>query len=158
MPRKRLDALIAIGQLIAPKARLADELVQACEAPEDYADAFAGQLDDGDPEAGRAGPIDLPWTALIRGLGRAGAVVELDGSAGAEALRRSLEQLEGCPRGAFAWMKHDGELADRSTAELVELAGKSLLARGAVLAALAGQARRRDLSHGRLCHGSGWTP
>ena len=142
MPSKRLDALIAIGKLIAPKAKLADELVSALETPEDYVDRFASELD----QRGIDGPVDhLPWVALVRGLAEAVAVVELDDHTDAETVRRSIEQLGGCPRGAFAWMKHDGELADRSTAELLELTGKALLAKATQLAELDGEANRRWL-------------
>jgi hypothetical protein len=186
MPPPRLDALIAIGTLIAPEAeaRPAVELARAWNDPDDYADAHAGELE----ARGIDGPVDhLPWIALIELLAGARALVELDReseAAGAEpgmesraksrtehradpgaehgaqraapgaepgaeidaeTLRRAIERLAGCPRGAFAWMKHDGELADRSTAELCELAGKALLARGVQLAQLGGDALGRCL-------------
>ena len=145
MPAARLDVLIAIGKLIAPNAKLDDELAQALEDPEGYVDAHAQELD----QRGLRGsdpPVDhLPWVALVVALARAGAVVELDDHTDAETVRRSIEHLEACPRGAFAWMKHDAELGDRSTEELVELAGKALLAKGAQLAQLDGEANRRWL-------------
>jgi hypothetical protein len=146
MPPKRLDALIAIGKLIAPKATLADELTAALEDPEGYVDAFAEELEPRGLVPGSYGPVDhLPWVALVRGLAHADAAVELDDHTDAETVRRSIEQLGGCPRGAFAWMKHDGELAERSTEELVELTGKALLAKGAQLAELDAEANRRWL-------------
>lgn len=146
MPSKRLDALLAIGKLIAPKAKLTDELVFALEDPERYADAYARELDDREPGTGIDGPDDdLPWGALVRGLAHAGAVAELDDNSGAETVRRSIEQLDGCPRGAFAWMKHDRELDDRSTEELLELAGKALLGKTAQLVQLDGDGHRRWL-------------
>jgi len=144
---KRLDALIAIGTLIAPKAALADELTSALEDPEAYADELAEELEQRGYGRGSDDPVDhLPWIALVRGLVHADAVVEIDDHTDAETLRRSIEQLGGCPRGAFAWMKHDGELGDRSTEELVELTGKALLAKGAQLAELDREANRRWLA------------
>lgn len=143
MPAKRLDALIAIGAVIAPKAKLADELRAALDTPEDYVDEFAEELD----QRGIGGPVDhLPWAALVRGLAAAGAVLELDDHTDAGTVQRSIEQLAGCPRGAFAWMKHDGELGERSTAELLELTGKALLAKGAQLTELDSEANRRWLA------------
>jgi hypothetical protein len=144
---KRLDALIAIGTLIAPTAALAGELASALEDPEAYADELAEELEQRGYGRGSDGPVDhLPWIALVRGLVQADAVVEIDDHTDAETLRRSIEQLGGCPRGAFAWMKHDGELGDRSTEELVELTGKALLAKGAQLAELDREANRRWLA------------
>lgn len=138
----RLDALIAIGKLIAPKAKLAAELESALETPEDYADAYATDLE----PRGIDGPVDhLPWVALARGLAEAEAVAWLDDTSDAEVVRRSIEGLGGCPRGAFVWMKHDGELGDRSTEELVELTGKALLDKGAQLAEFDREANRRWL-------------
>ena len=128
MPPARLPALLAIGTSIAPNAKLAGELKAALEHPEDYVDAHAKELD----ERGIHEPVDhLPWVALVRGLALAQAVATLDGHRDAETVRRSIEALDSCPRGAFTWMKHDAELADRSTAELLELTGKALLAKEA---------------------------
>jgi len=142
MPPARFPALLAIGTLIAPKARLAGELEAALKDPEDYIDDHAKEL----AERGIHEPVDhLPWVALVRGLALAQAVATLDGHADAEAVRRSIEALGGCPRGAFTWMKHDGELADRSTEELLELAGKALLGKGAQLVQLDGDADHRWL-------------
>jgi hypothetical protein len=148
MPPKRLDALLAIGKLIAPKAKLA-ELVPTPEDPEHDPGADGKGLDGRRRPSGRGSnpPGDeLPWGALVQGLARAGAAVELDDDADAEAVRRSLEQLGGCPRGAFAWMKHDGELGDRSTEEVLELAGKALLGKSAQLVQLDSGPRQRWLT------------
>ena len=143
MPPARLPALLAIGTSIAPNAKLAGELKAALEHPEDYVDAHAKELD----ERGIHEPVDhLPWVALVRGLALAQAVATLDGHRDAETVRRSIEALDSCPRGAFTWMKHDAELADRSTAELLELTGKALLAKGAQLVQLDGEADRRWLA------------
>ena len=146
MPSKRLDALLAIGKLIAPKAKLTDELVAALEDPEHYIDTYTKERDERGPAWGVHRSVDeLPWVALVRGLVQAGAAVELDDRTDAEALQRLIGQLEGCPRGAFAWMKHDGELGDRSTEELLELTGKALLGKTAQLVQLDGEAQRRWL-------------
>jgi|GEM_PF-3750227 len=135
MPPKRLDALIAIGTLVAPHAKRAFELAQAWDTPDEYADEHAALLE----VRGIEGAVDhLPWIALIEILAHAGALAELDGTPDAEALKKAVEKLEDCPRGAFAWMKHDGELAERSAAELLELAGKALLAKDAQLVQLTG--------------------
>jgi len=138
----RFPALLAIGTLLAPKARLAGELEAALKDPEDYVDDHAKELD----ERGIHEPVDhLPWVALVRGLVEAQVVATLDGHADAETVRRSLEALDGCPRGAFTWMKHDAELAERSTEELLELTGKALLGKGAQLVQLDGEADHRWL-------------
>ena len=138
----RFPALLAIGTLLAPKARLAGELEAALKDPEDYVDDHAKELD----ERGIHEPVDhLPWVALVRGLVEAQVVATLDGHADAETVRRSLEALDGCPRGAFTWMKHDAELAERSTEELLELTGKAMLDRGAQLVQLDALAHRRWL-------------
>jgi hypothetical protein len=166
MPPPRLDALIAIATLVAPDAGPTSELASAWNAPDDYADAHAGQLE----ARGVDGSVEhLPWIALVELLAGARAVVELDrepdgvpiadrglppgvsaaegrrGVIAAERLRLAIERLASCPRGAFAWMKHDPELADRSTAELCELAGKALLAKGFQLAQLGSEALGRCL-------------
>lgn len=142
MPSKQLDALTAIAALLAPGAKRTGDLAKAWEDPDDYADDHAAELE----LRGVDGPVDhLPWLALIEALAHADALVELDGDPDAEALRRAIERLEGCPRGAFAWMKHDGELAERSTAELVELAGKALLAKRVQLVQLGGEDLHRCL-------------
>ena len=163
MPPPRLDALIAIGSLVAPEAGRAPDVARAWNDPEGYADAHAEALE----ARGIDGPVDhLPWIALVEVLAGARALVELDREAAtaapgagpgaerdaapsaqvdAEVLRRAIERLAGCPPGAFAWMKHDRELADRSTAELCELSGKALLAKGAQLVQLGGEALGRCL-------------
>jgi len=164
MPPPRLAALIAIGTLVAPEAETkpAVELAKAWNDPDGYADAHARELE----ARGIEGPVDhLPWIALIEILAAARALVEIDrrpdiepdaepgaepgaeplAQLDAEGLRRAIEQLAGCPRGAFAWMKHDAELAERSTAELCELAGKALLARGVQLAQLGDEVLGRCL-------------
>jgi hypothetical protein len=143
MPPARFPALLAIGTLIAPKARLAGELEAALKDPEDYVDDHAKEL----AERGIDEPVDhLPWVALVRGLVEAQAVATLPGHGDAETVRRSIEALEGCPRGAFSWMKHDAELAERSTEELLELTGKALLGKGAQLVQLDGDADHRWLA------------
>lgn len=135
MPPKRLDALIAIGTLVAPHAKRAFDLTQAWDAPDDYAEEHAALLE----VRGIAGAVPhLPWIALIEILAHAGALAELESALDAEALKKAVERLEDCPRGAFAWMKHDGELAERSAAELLELAGKALLAKELQLVQLTG--------------------
>ena len=141
MPSKQLDALTAIAGLLAPGAKRTGDLAKAWDDPDDYADDHAAELE----LRGVDGPVDhLPWLALIELLAHADALVELDTDAAPdpEALRRAIERLEGCPRGAFAWMKHDAELAERSTAELLELAGKALLAKRVQLVQLGGEALR----------------
>ncbi len=143
MPPAQFPALLEIGTLIAPEARLAGELEAALKDPADYVDDHAKEL----AERGIHEPVDhLPWVALVRGLALAQAVATLDGHGGAETVRRSIEALDGCPRGAFTWMKHDAELADRSTEELLELTGKALLGKGAQLVQLDGEADRRWLA------------
>ena len=135
MPPKRLDALIAIGTLVAPHAKRALELAEAWETPEDYADTYADAL----AARGVDGAVDhLPWLALIDILREANALAELAADSDADALKKALERLTDCPRGAFAWMKHDGELAERSLPELLELTGKALLAKGVQLIQLGG--------------------
>ena len=146
MPPARLPTLLAIGELIAPKAKLAAELETALEDPEDYVDTYGQELG----ERGIHEPVDhLPWVALVRGLVEAEAVATLDDPSDAPdraaVVRQSIEPLDGCPRGAFAWMKHDAELAERSTEELLELTGKALLDRGAQLVQLDALAHRRWL-------------
>jgi len=136
---KQLDALTAIAALLAPSAKRAGDLAKAWDDPDDYADDHAAELE----LRGIDGVVDhLPWLALIELLAHADALVELDGAPDAETLRRAIERLEGCPRGAFAWMKHDAELAERSPAELLELAGKALLAKRVQLVQLGGEALR----------------
>ena len=136
---KQLDALTAIAALLAPGAKRAGDLAKAWDDPDDYADDHAAELE----LRGIDGVVDhLPWLALIELLAHADALVELDGAPDAETLRRAIERLEGCPRGAFAWMKHDAELAERSPAELLELAGKALLAKRVQLVQLDGEALR----------------
>jgi hypothetical protein len=143
MPAARLDALIAIGKLIAPKAKIAEEVAYALDDPEGYVDAYAEELE----PRGIDGPVDhLPWVALVRALTHAGAVAEIEGAMDAEAMRRAIEPHGACPRGAFAWMKHDAELGERSPEELIELTGKALLAKGAQLAQLDGEGSRRWLA------------
>ncbi|MBA3542049.1 MAG: hypothetical protein H0T79_20705 [Deltaproteobacteria bacterium] len=79
---------------------------------------------------------DLAWVALVDRLAELGALAEIDWKTAPEDLASSITKIKGCPRSAFAWMKHDDELDERSTEELLELAGKHLLAKDFQLASL----------------------
>jgi hypothetical protein len=122
--RARLDALIALATLLAPKARkLCARVTLAFDEPKAYVKKHASHLS----ERGIEEPIpSLPWFALIDGLADEKATFGIDWKTDAEDLKWAVRQIRGCPARAFAWMKRDEELEERSTWELLELSGKHL--------------------------------
>lgn len=129
-----MAATLAIGAALAPRSRrLAARVELAFRDPRAYLRAHARRAADRGIEA----PIaSLPWIALIDALIEARACVEIDWKSDAETVAWAIGKLRAAPRGACAWMKQDRELADRSTWELLELAGGKLVARGLTLASL----------------------
>jgi hypothetical protein len=131
----RLDALLAIARLLAPSARaLPGAVTQAATQPAAYHRVRAARLEDRGIEAPRP---DLPWIALVDGLIAARACSEIDWKTDAENVAWAIGKLRGVPRGAFAWMKREPDLDDRSTWELLEMSGRHLRERGLQLAMLA---------------------
>jgi hypothetical protein len=122
----RLDALLAIGSLLAPKAKtLAAGVTQAFEDPAAYLAAHAKRMDDRSIDE----PQDnLPWIALIDALGDARVLAEIDWKFGGEDIAYNLEQLRGFPKRAVKWLRALDENDDRSTLELLEVCGQRLLA------------------------------
>ena len=130
----RLEALLAIVRLLAPSARgLPGAVTQAATQPATYYRAHAVRL--GDRGIDAPGP-DLAWIALVDGLIAAKACSEIDWKTDAENVAWAIGNLRGIPRGAFAWMKRESDLDDRSTWELLEISGAHLRERGLQLAML----------------------
>jgi hypothetical protein len=123
----RLEALLEIGQLLAPRAkRLPAEVTAAFTDARAYLTAKLRRKT-GLHEA--LADKRLPWLALIRALADAGACAAVDWRASAPEIERALARL-GAPRSAIAWMKRQDDDAETSTEELLEMAGEKLRARG----------------------------
>ena len=134
MAPARLAALLELGALVAPRARaLPARVEQAFADPRAYLRAHARRMDDRNIE--RAVP-ELPWVALIEALIDARACVEIDWKTDAEDVAWAIARLPAVPRAAVTRLKRDPELDQRSTWELLELAGQHLLAHDLTLAAL----------------------
>ena len=124
---KRLDALLAIGARLAPKAKpLAAEVTQAFRAPQAYLAKHARRMD----ERGIDEPIAaLPWIALVDALERAKVLHEIDWKAEDDDVQHAIGKLVK----GFRLAKGD---EDRSTWEALEEAGLALRARRLQLAQL----------------------
>ena len=121
MPRKtddqRLQALLAIAELLAPRAReIATAITEAVRAPGDYLAAHAARMNE---RAISAPPPNLPWIALIDALGEAGALVELD-------WKTEAEDVEAAVRALAKGFRLPAGDDDRSTWELLEEAAQAL--------------------------------
>lgn len=118
---KRLDALIAIGALIAPRAKtLAAHVTQAFQEPAAYVTAHADRMND----RGIDEPVDdLPWIALIDALHDAKALSEIDWKTEAEDVEWNIAKLA---RGFKLPPADDPDDDERATWELLELAGLAL--------------------------------
>lgn len=130
--KKQLAASLKLATIFAGAKgkKLAPELTQAFEKPALYLKQHAAALQ----ARNVTGPIPLlPWLALIDGLAGAKCCVGIDWKSPAEDVAYALLKLGGPKKPK--WLK-DGSLDDRSTAELLELAGKELKAAGKQLASL----------------------
>jgi hypothetical protein len=121
----RLDALIAIARLLAPKSkRVVDEVTQAFERPAAYFKAHRKRLDERSIDKPDK---DLPWIALVDALTAAKVLVEIDWKTAADDLHWNLAKLG--RKKETAWLaKIDPITDDRSTLELLEETGQRLLA------------------------------
>ena len=130
----RRDALLAIARLLAPSARrIPGAVTQAATQPAAYHRAHAARLAERNIDV--PGP-SLPWIALVDGLIAAKACHEIDWKTDAENVAWAIGTVRGVPRGAFAWMKQETDLDDRSTWELLEMSGQRLREGGLQLAQL----------------------
>lgn len=130
--KKQLAASLKLATIFAGAKgkKLAPELTQAFEAPAAYVKQHAAALN----ERNVTGPIPLlPWLALIDGLARAKCCVGIDWKSPGEDVAYAVNKLGGPKKPK--WLKDDA-IDDRSTAELLELAGKELKASGKQLASL----------------------
>jgi hypothetical protein len=128
---KRLEALVAIGALVAPKAkRLAADLALAFHDAAAYIAAHAERMDDRGIDEPSA---DLPWIALVDALVDAEVLVEIDWKTDAEDVEWAIGKLAKQLRLPPA---DDPDDDDRSTWELLELAGIALRERDLQLAHL----------------------
>lgn len=129
---KRRDALAAIAKLIAPKAKRA--VVEVTAAATDgaaYYRAHETQL----AERNIDGPMPLlPWIALVDALIAAKACTEIDWKTDADEVAWAIGKLPGAPRKALAAIAREDD--DRSTWELLELAGQLLRGHDRQLCAL----------------------
>jgi hypothetical protein len=114
---KRLDALLAIGALLAPRAKKLSAMVtQAFREPAAYIARHASRMD----ERGIDRPTaSLPWLALIDALERAKALFELDWKATDEDVDWAVRKL------AKGFRLPSGD-EERSTWEALEEAGLAL--------------------------------
>ncbi len=128
---KRLDALLAIGTLLAPKAKRLHALVtQAFEQPAAYVAAHRKELS----ERGIAKPCgNLAWIALIDALEDANGLVEIDWKTDTEDLVAAIRTLH---RGFKLRKLTEDEDDDLSTWELLEIAGAAVRKKGVRLAQL----------------------
>jgi hypothetical protein len=118
---KRLEALTTIGTLLAPKAKsLAKSVAIAFTDPVAYLAAHEERMNDrgiDEPEEG------LAWIALIDALQDAKALVEIDWKTDAENVEWAIKKLHK----QFQLPKvDDPDLDERSTWELLEIAGALL--------------------------------
>jgi hypothetical protein len=117
---KRLEALLAIGALLAPKAKkVAAAVTQASRQPKAYLAAHRKRMDERDIETPIAA---LPWIALVDALEAAKVLVEIDWKTEADDLQWSIRKLTK----GFRLPKYDGDADERSTWEMLELAGIEL--------------------------------
>ena len=134
----KLEALLAIGKLVAPGSKsLASEVTLAFEDPAAYAKKFAKRMDArsiGKP------PKNLPWIALIDSLDEAGALAEVDHREDTVDVKRAIDGLRGLGKSKerWKWLKafSEEDLEDMDLAELLEHVGSHLGAEGVVLAQL----------------------
>lgn len=121
----RLDSLVAIAQLLAPKSkRVVSDVTQAFENPKAYFKAHRKRLDERNIDKPDK---DLPWIALVDALIAAKGLVEIDWKTAADDLHWNLGKLG--RKKETAWLsKIDPITDDRSTLELLEETGQRLLA------------------------------
>jgi predicted DNA-binding WGR domain protein len=119
--RKRLDALIAIGRMLAPNAkRLAADVTHAFADPVAYVVANAKRMNDRAIDE----PIPtLPWVVLVNALDDANALVEIDWKTPAQDLEWNLRKL--VKKFALPPADHPDD-DERSTWEMLQLAGQAL--------------------------------
>lgn len=134
----KLEALLAIGKLIAPGAKsLPGEVTLAFEDPAAYAKKFAKRMK---ARSITKPPKNLPWIALIDALQDAGALAELDHRAETADVKRGIDGLAGLPKSKerWKWLKalSEEEQEDLDLAELLEHAGAHLGEEGFLLAQL----------------------
>lgn len=130
--KKQLAASLKLATIFAGAKgkKLAPEVTQAFEAPAEYVKQHAAALH----ERNVTGPIPLlPWLAVIDGLARVKCCVGIDWKSPGEDVAFAVHKLGGPKKPK--WLK-DEALDDRSTWELLELAGKELKASGKQLASL----------------------
>ncbi len=130
--KKQLAASLKLVTIFAGAKgkKLAPEVTQAFEAPPEYVKQHAAALH----ERNVTGPAPLlPWLAVIDGLARVKCCVGIDWKSPGEDVAWAVNKLGGPKKPK--WLKDDG-LDDRSTAELLELAGRELKASGKQLASL----------------------
>lgn len=129
---KQLGALIElVGVLGGTKGRaLRVEVTRAVEQPAAYVKKHAKALRERNVTAPTPA---LPWLAVIDGLQKAKACVGIDWRSSAEDVAWAVGKLGGPKKPK--WLGDD-ELDERSTWELLELAGRELKAKGKQLASL----------------------
>jgi hypothetical protein len=120
----KLDALLAIADLLAPRAKhVVAEVTQAFRSPAGYFKTHHRRLSDRSIDKPRA---NLPWIALVDALVAARSLVEIDWKTSGEDIAGSLGKLRAVPKKNVAWLAKVND--ERSTLELLEECGKKLLA------------------------------
>jgi hypothetical protein len=130
--KKQLAASLKLATIFANAKgkQLVPEVTQAFESPAEYVKHHAAAL----RKRNVTGPSPLlPWLAVIDGLGRAKCCAGIDWKSRAQDVALAIHALGGPKKPK--WLK-DGSLHDRSTWEILELAGKELKASGKQLASL----------------------
>ncbi len=125
----KLEALLEIATVLAPKSKSARARVElAFIEPKAYVRKYARQLNERNIER----PIPaLPWIALIDALEAAKVLVEIDWKTDSDEVEAAIRKL----KKGFTLPPID-ELDDRSTWELLELAGAALRKQGLQLGQL----------------------
>lgn len=130
--QKQLAASLKLVTIFAgPRGKKsAREITQAFEAPADYVKRHQAALGERNVTA----PVPLlPWLAVIDALTQAKACVAIDWKSPAEDAAWAINKLGGPKKPK--WLE-TASLGERSTPELLELAGKELKASGKQLASL----------------------
>lgn len=130
--KKQLGALVElVGVLGGVKGKaLRPEVTRAIEEPAAYVKKHAKTLRERNVTAPTPA---LPWLAVIDGLQKTKACVGIDWKSAAEDVAWAVGKLGGPKKPR--WLGDD-ELDERSTWELLELAGRELKAKGKQLASL----------------------
>lgn len=130
--KKQLGASLELVSLLggAKAKALRPEVTRAFEDPPGYVKKHRKAL----AERNVSAPTPaLPWLAVIDGLQKVKACVGIDWKSAPEDVAWAIGKLGGPKKPA--WLKDD-DVEDRSTWELLELAGKELKAKGKQLASL----------------------